>query len=149
MGCLYFKASVLCRAHMSTETCRSSWTDKTTSQRHQWQSWKTQTRSFQDKEDWSIGLRTKGGVKGGGAESAEHERSCHCHAAPEGVCLAPTCTLPERAVEEVAPCPLLTRVIKPRNQTVVHPVWACSHTVHPYIEILSLFPTRPLLETVK
>ena len=43
-------------------------------QRYQLQNLKTLTRSFQDKEDRSAGVRTKGEVKGGKTEKTEKEK---------------------------------------------------------------------------
>lgn len=75
-------------------------------------------------------MKTKGDVKGGGTEKTEKEKEIQRNIAipthPLQVSIqAPACRLPERAVKRGAPCPLPSRVIKPGNQTVIHPVWDC------------------------
>ena len=98
---------------------------------YQWQNLKTQTRSFQDKEDWSIGVRTKGEVKTGGTEKTENETETERER--ERVPLQPT---PCRCLfrhqlhtsrkgqwrrEHAVRCP--PRWTRPENQPVVHHVW--------------------------
>ena len=124
-------------------------------QRYPSQNLGTQARRFQDKGDWSVDVRTKGEVKGGGTEKTERERQTE----KERLHFEPTtwgCVFGHQAacfqkgpVKEGTSCPLPARVIKPGNQAVVHRLWDCTHRwdshpqVHQYIEIchFSLFPT--------
>ena len=86
---------------VSVETCRSSRTDKTTPHtKIPMTKLKDTNLSFQDKEDWSIEMRTKGEVKGGGSERTENEtdREIAISTHPLWGCIQiPACTLPERA----------------------------------------------------
>ena len=105
--------------------------------------------SFQDKEDWSIEMRTKGEVKGGGSERTENETDrlpfppIHCG----GVFRSQPVSFQKGPIKETAPWPLSARVIKPGKQSVVHHVWDCnpqvelSPTYTPVFRNLSLQPT--------
>ena len=120
---------------------------------------RTQASSFQNKGDWSVGVRTKGEVKGGGTEKTEREKETgkerlHCEPTTCGCVFGHQAACFQKGpVKEGAPCPLPARVIKPGNQSVVHHLWDCMHRwdsrprVHQYIEIchLSVFPTGLLL----
>ena len=135
---------------ISVETCRSSRTDKTTPHtKIPMTKLKDTNLSFQDKEDWSIEMRTKGKVKGGGSERTENETDrlpfppIHCG----GVFRSQPASFQKGPVKETAPWPLSARVIKPGKQSVVHHVWDCnpqvelSPTCTPVFRNLSLQPT--------
>ena len=101
---MYFKVSVLCHAHndcrdLQEQLDRQNYIIYGTND-----NLKTQMRSFQDKEEWCIGVRTKGEVNGGGTEKTENEnekeREIIIATHPlGGVYSGTNCMLPERASE--------------------------------------------------
>ena len=79
-------------------------------------------------------MRTKGEQKGGGTEKTEKtERESlpfqPLHSAGVYLFRHQPAGFQKGPVREGAPCPLPTGVIKPRNQPLVHRLWACSPEV--------------------
>ena len=117
---MYFKVSVLCHAHndcrdLQEQLDRQNYIIYGTND-----NLKTQMRSFQDKEEWCIGVRTKGEVIGGGTEKTENEnekeREIIIATHPLGVFIqAPTACFQKGPVKEGAHCPLPTQMNKSRK----------------------------------
>ena len=84
-------------------------------------------------KDRSVGMRPKGEQKGGGTEKTEKRKGAIAVSAPApaGVYLFrhQPAVFQKGPVREGAPCPLPTGVIKPRNQPLVHRLWACNPEV--------------------
>ena len=115
---------------VSTEAYRGSWTDKTTSQTKIPVTELKDTTLAQDR-----GLEFRGEVQGRAKGRRDRKRrkwdrdrdtERHCNLSPQLSIQDQPAHFQKGPEKEGAPCPLPTRMIKPRNQTVVCPAWDCN-----------------------